>query len=87
MTVCCQVTKEFKNEPQQQPIDNTARPQIVYPQQNPWLYELLTYLNDNHNIPILINTLFNSHEEPITSASTKQFELSGRTCLVLDDVH
>ena len=89
MTVCCQVTKEFKKlAPAATHVDNTARPQIVYPQQNPWLYELLTYLNDNHNIPILINTSFNLHEEPIVSTpdeAVRAFRQAELHALVLDD--
>jgi carbamoyltransferase len=89
MTVCCEVTKEFqKRAPAATHVDNTARPQIIYPGQNPWLYELLTHLNNNYDIPILINTSFNLHEEPIVSSpdeAVRAFKQAQLHALVLDD--
>lgn len=46
-------------------IDNTARPQMVSKQDNESMYKILSYYNDITGLPVLINTSFNMHEEPI----------------------
>jgi carbamoyltransferase len=45
--------------------DRTARPQILRYKDNPLVYETLGILSEKHEIPVLINTSFNAHEEPI----------------------
>ncbi|MBM75137.1 MAG: hypothetical protein CMK59_07035 [Proteobacteria bacterium] len=66
MTVCFKCTDAFKKAaPATVHIDGTARPQILQKDQNPELYELMTILAEEHEIPALINTSFNLHEEPI----------------------
>ena len=47
------------------PIDKTARIQIVTKSSNPKFYELINKFNDITNIPVLLNTSFNVHGEPI----------------------
>lgn len=57
--------KWLKKAPAVAHIDNTARPQLVTPDSNPKYYRLLKeYLNIS-GLPLLINTSFNVHEEPI----------------------
>jgi carbamoyltransferase len=46
-------------------IDNTARPQLVSERDNPSMYRILAEYNNLTGIPLLINTSFNMHEEPI----------------------
>jgi carbamoyltransferase len=46
-------------------IDNTARPQMVGKDDNPGMYKILNYYNEITGLPVLINTSFNMHEEPI----------------------
>ena len=46
-------------------IDNTARPQIISKKSNPILSNILKEYHKITNIPTLINTSFNLHEEPI----------------------
>lgn len=46
-------------------IDNTARPQLVSPEDNPSMYRVLDEYNKLTGLPVLINTSFNMHEEPI----------------------
>ena len=46
-------------------IDNTARPQLVTNNANPKYYELLKEYYNITGLPLLINTSFNIHEEPI----------------------
>jgi carbamoyltransferase len=46
-------------------VDGTARPQTVSNYDNPSLYKALSEYNKLTGIPVLINTSFNMHEEPI----------------------
>lgn len=46
-------------------VDNTARPQFVCKEKNQSLYNVLNEYQKLSNIPVLINTSFNLHEEPI----------------------
>lgn len=47
------------------PIDKTARIQLVYEEKNKLLYDILYKFYLKTEIPLLINTSFNVHEEPI----------------------
>lgn len=47
------------------PIDKTARIQLVYEDKNKLLYDILQSFYNRTSIPVLINTSFNVHEEPI----------------------
>jgi carbamoyltransferase len=46
-------------------VDDTARPQTVTAADNPDAYALIKSYEDITGLPILINTSFNMHEEPI----------------------
>ncbi len=46
-------------------VDNTVRPQVVDKVNNKLCYSILNYFSKKTNIPALINTSFNVHEEPI----------------------
>ena len=46
-------------------IDNTARPQIVFKKDDNFMYKLIQEWNKKTGELALINTSFNSHEEPI----------------------
>ncbi len=47
-------------------INGTARIQTIFnKEENPFIYDLLTYLDENHNVKALINTSFNIKGEPI----------------------
>ncbi len=46
-------------------VDGTARPQLVTPKSNPSYHKLLSAYEKRTGIPVLINTSFNMHEEPI----------------------
>ena len=66
MTVTLDCTKQMKKlSPAAIHIDGTARPQIVYKNKNPKLYQILKDYYKISKIPNLINTSFNMHEEPI----------------------
>jgi len=47
------------------PIDKTARIQIVHEEKNKLLYDILKAFYIRTSVPVLINTSFNIHEEPI----------------------
>jgi len=46
-------------------VDGTARPQVVTPEQNPSYHKLIKAYYEISGIPGIVNTSFNSHEEPI----------------------
>jgi carbamoyltransferase len=46
-------------------VDGTARPQIVTEEINPSMYKILDYYEEITGVPLMVNTSFNMHEEPI----------------------
>ena len=46
-------------------IDNTVRPQVVRNRDNPGFHEVISEYKKLSGVPLLINTSFNMHEEPI----------------------
>jgi carbamoyltransferase len=48
-------------------IDGTARPQIVREADNPLYAAILHRFRDVTGLPVLVNTSFNVHEEPIVN--------------------
>ncbi len=46
-------------------IDNTARPQLVRNTDNPSYHNIIKAFDDLTGVPVIINTSFNMHEEPI----------------------
>jgi carbamoyltransferase len=69
MTLCYKCTPFLKEKcPSVVHVDNTARPQVVFQEDNPKYFELLNkYIKKTGN-PVLINTSFNHHEEPIVNS-------------------
>lgn len=66
MTSTVNVTKSFKKySPAVCHIDGTARPQILKKEDNTFIYNLIKKWNQSSKELSLINTSFNSHEEPI----------------------
>lgn len=66
MTYNC--TEEFiKNSPAVVHIDGTARPQIIFEEDNPHYYRLAKKCYDEFGYMSLLNTSFNMHEEPIVN--------------------
>lgn len=55
-------------------VDNTGRPQFANPETNPHWYELVKAYYDKTGIPVLLNTSFNGHGEPIVNTPTQAFE-------------
>ncbi len=46
-------------------VDGTARPQIIEREDNPLYYNILEEFKSKTGLPVLVNTSFNAHEEPI----------------------
>ena len=66
MTITCKVKKQWRKKiPAVVHIDGTARPQIIKRNTNSLYYEILKSYTALSEIPVLINTSFNAHEEPI----------------------
>ena len=49
-------------------VDKTARPQIISKIDNPRLHKIISEYEKITGVPILINTSFNMHEEPIVNS-------------------
>jgi carbamoyltransferase len=60
---CTELGKE--RQPACVHLDNTARPQLVTEKYNPSFYKMIKYYYEITGIPSILNTSFNSHEEPI----------------------
>jgi carbamoyltransferase len=66
MTITLDCTEWMKNHcPAVVHVDGTARPQIVDYETNPSFYKILTKYYELSGVPVLVNTSFNMHEEPI----------------------
>jgi carbamoyltransferase len=57
-----------------QKSDKTARPQIVTEQSNPMIYQLMKRYYELSSIPLILNTSFNIHNEPILEHPLNAFE-------------
>jgi carbamoyltransferase len=66
MTITFDVKPEWRTRiPAVVHVDGTARPQLVNPTINPLYYNLIRAYYDLSGIPLVLNTSFNVHEEPI----------------------
>jgi len=66
MTITYNCTEQMKQEqPAVVHVDGTARPQIITREQNEVYYDILKEFHSITNIPSIVNTSFNMHEEPI----------------------
>lgn len=66
MTITFDCTDEMKrHSPAAVHVDGTARPQLVRAETNPSFHRTLKAYQARTGIPVLINTSFNMHEEPI----------------------
>ncbi|RME24229.1 MAG: hypothetical protein D6798_11675 [Deltaproteobacteria bacterium] len=87
MTVCFDVTPEFARRcPAAVHVDGTARPQLVSADENPDVHALLTAYGERTGVPVLINTSFNMHEEPIVRTAqdaVRAFRTAGLDALWL----
>lgn len=69
MTVTFDVRTEWRGRiPAVVHVDGTARPQLVRSQANPLYHRLISEYERLSGIPLVLNTSFNVHEEPIVCA-------------------
>lgn len=75
MTMCYTVRKEWTDKIPAviHRVDNTGRPQIVYKHKNPVFWNVLNEYNKISGIPVMLNTSFNGHGEPIINAPDQAF--------------
>ena len=52
-------------------VDGSARPQIIEREANPLYYDILAAFERESGLPVLVNTSFNVHEEPIVNAPSE----------------
>jgi carbamoyltransferase len=70
------------------PGDNTTRPQIISQDQNPRYYDLIRSFGDRTDVPVLLNTSFNDHGEPIVRTpveAIRSFYSMGLDILVINN--
>jgi carbamoyltransferase len=68
MTITCAVRPQWKSRiPAVVHVDGTARPQIVRDRDNPLYADILRRFRTATGLPVLVNTSFNVHEEPIVN--------------------
>jgi carbamoyltransferase len=68
MTITCNVKAEWRNRiAAVVHVDGSARPQIIERQPNPLYYDILNAFERESGLPVLVNTSFNVHEEPIVN--------------------
>jgi len=68
--------------------DGTARFQTIYDKKdNPFMYDLLEYMDKTYRIKALINTSFNAHEEPMVHTVKDALTTAKKlkiTCVVIN---
>jgi carbamoyltransferase len=68
MTICCGVHERWRQRiPAVVHIDGSARPQIIARADNPLYFDILAAFKARTGLPVLVNTSFNVHEEPIVN--------------------
>ena len=69
-------------------IDNTARPQVVRQEDNPRYHKVLSLYREKTGLPLVVNTSFNVHEEPIVCSpedALRSLEKNSVDVLVMED--
>lgn len=68
MTITCAVREAWRERiPAVVHVDGTARPQIIERACNPLYFDILAGFKARTGLPVLVNTSFNVHEEPIVN--------------------
>ena len=69
MTITCAVRPEWRERlAGVVHVDGTARPQIIERHESPLYYDILSAFKALTGLPVLVNTSFNVHEEPIVNS-------------------
>jgi carbamoyltransferase len=68
-------------------VDHSARPQIINRDDNPLYHDILGAFERETGLPVLVNTSFNVHEEPIVNAPSECIKAlrDGRIDFVVTD--
>lgn len=88
MTITCAVRPEWHTRiPAVIHVDGTARPQIVRDQENALYANILRRFRQATGLPVLVNTSFNVHEEPIVNspAECRKALVDGRVDFVVTE--
>jgi carbamoyltransferase len=86
MTITCNVRPQWRDRiAAVVHVDGSARPQTIDRETNPLYYDILTAFERESGLPVLVNTSFNVHEEPIVNrpAECSQALLGGRIDFVV----
>jgi carbamoyltransferase len=68
MTITCNVKPQWRARiAAVVHVDGSARPQTIERDTNPLYYDILTAFERESGLPVLVNTSFNVHEEPIVN--------------------
>ncbi len=68
MTITCNVKPQWRERiAAVVHVDGSARPQTIERETNPLYYDILTAFERESGLPVLVNTSFNVHEEPIVN--------------------
>jgi carbamoyltransferase len=68
MTITCNVKPDWRERiAAVVHIDGSARPQVIERDSNPLYYDILNAFERESGLPVLVNTSFNVHEEPIVN--------------------
>ena len=86
MTMTCNVKPQWRDRlAAVVHVDGSARPQIIEREANPLYYDILVAFERLSGLPVLVNTSFNVHEEPIVNqpAECRQALADGRIDFVV----
>jgi len=82
MTITYDVKPEWQEKTQATThVDGTARPQVVTAEANPSYHKIITEYFKLSGIPVIINTSFNMHEEPIVTTPNDAIRSFQQGCL------
>jgi carbamoyltransferase len=69
MTIACDVRPQWRDRiPAVVHVDGSARPQTIRREDNPLYYDIVQGFAAASGLPVLVNTSFNVHEEPIVNS-------------------
>ncbi len=69
MTIACDVRPQWRDRiPAVVHVDGSARPQTIRRDDNPLYYDIVQGFAAASGLPVLVNTSFNVHEEPIVNS-------------------
>jgi carbamoyltransferase len=88
MTITCDVHPEWRAKiPAVVHVDGSARPQTIRRDDNPLYFDILTGFHQRTGLPVLVNTSFNVHEEPIvdTPAQALKSLVDGRIDYIITE--